>query len=88
MSQKIIPSIAERDYEDIRRICSNMPSSFEEWQNQQGMSKTHYKKLGYKVLEVLIDPQELRNYCKAMRFSPALAILSHFAMARFIQNSR
>ena len=88
MIKKVIPYISERDYEEIKRACANMPSSYEEWLEEQAKSKQHYKKMGFKILEVLIVPSELKNYCKAMRFSPCLTILSHFAMAKHIQNSR
>lgn len=86
MLLKIIPAIAEKDYEELKRLCLNMPPSYEEWLKQQQMGKGLYKNQGYQVREILIEPQELRNYCKAMRFTPALAVLSHFAMAKNIQN--
>ncbi len=88
MIKKILPSISERDYEEMKRACSDMPASYEEWLKEQAMSKQHYRKLGFQILEVLIVPSELKNYCKAMRFSPGLTILSHFAIAKHIQNSR
>ena len=88
MTQKVYPRIAKTDYGEMRRQCPDLPFPHEEWLAQQTISKEHYRKMGYKIIDVLVTPQEIANHCKAMRLRPDSVILAQFAVAKHIKNSR
>jgi hypothetical protein len=88
MKHKFCSRIGQTDYEEMRRRCSDLPASYGEWLAQQGLGKERSKKTGYIIIDVLISPQEIGNYCKAMRLRPDTLILGQFAVTKHINNSK
>ena len=88
MKKKFLPSISPTAYAEMRGYCRDLPDTFEAWLQQEAQEKKSYQSLGYQTISVLITPEELRNYCKAMRFSPSFNILSLYTTAKYLQLSK
>ena len=88
MKKKLLPSISPTDYAKMREYCRDLHDSFETWLQEEAQEKKRYQSLGYETISVLITSAELKNYCKAMRFSPNLSILSLYATAKYLQLSQ
>ncbi|HEX2751515.1 MAG TPA: hypothetical protein VHP34_00105 [Alphaproteobacteria bacterium] len=88
MKKKFLPSISPTDYARMVAYCRDLPDSFDAWLQQEAQGKKRYQSLGYQTISVLISAEELKNYCKAMRFAPSASVLSMYATAKYLQAQR
>ncbi|HAS44794.1 MAG TPA: hypothetical protein DCS93_30220 [Microscillaceae bacterium] len=55
------------DYEEILKMSvdsSELDNTWEEWKANKERTKKHLQSLGMEVIDVLVTPEELLNYCR------------------------
>jgi hypothetical protein len=65
---KVGPSIREEDYEAFRKLCSDLPETFEEWAKNAAEIDRRLKGRGIIVDRIFIKPDEFAAWTRGTHF--------------------
>jgi hypothetical protein len=74
----LIPLIEPRDYAPLKKLCPDLPDSYEEWCEQQLKEQQRCESQEKTFLKVAITPAEFANYYKAANSLPNLVTFRAF----------